>query len=290
MELSQLKIFKTVADHGSISRAATQLHCVPSNITNRIKSLERELGVTLFNKKGRGLVISTAGEILLDYANQIILLSQEASRSLTPNSEPKGLLKIGSIESAAARRLPKLLMKCRQHYPNLQIQLTIAQWPELIDAVINHNLDGAIIANDYPHADLSYTKISEETLVVVSPSTSGSFATQDEVAKECIYMWPLGCPYRKALETWLTQSTVPYKITTIRSYGTIISFIKAGLGISVMPESLFRQVENNPNITGHYVPSFSAVKNHIVWNKNSGPHRLRNIFLEILNLSDNRTP
>lgn len=286
MELSQLKIFKTVADCGSIRRAATQLHCVPSNITNRIKSLERELGVTLFNKKGRGLVISTAGEILLDYANQIILLSQEASRSLTPNSEPKGLLKIGSIESAAAGRLPKIFMKCRQHYPNLQIQLTIAQWPELIDAVMNHDIDLAIIANAYPHANLTYTEFSEETLVLVSPSTKGPFVTQQEVVKECIYMWPLGCPYRKALEAWLAHSTAPYKITTVGSYGTIISCIKAGLGISVMPESLFLQFKNDQDINGHYVSTFPAIMNHIVWNKNSGTHRLRTIFLELVNLND----
>lgn len=65
MELSQLRMFKTVCDTGSIARAAEVLHCVPSNITARLKSLERELGTPLFFREGRGLRVSPAGEVFL---------------------------------------------------------------------------------------------------------------------------------------------------------------------------------------------------------------------------------
>ncbi|PPA01372.1 LysR family transcriptional regulator, partial [Pseudomonas sp. MWU12-2312b] len=62
MELSQIRMFKTVAELGSIARAAEMLHCVPSNITARIKALEAELGVALFLREGRGLRISPSGQ------------------------------------------------------------------------------------------------------------------------------------------------------------------------------------------------------------------------------------
>ncbi len=65
MELTQLKMVQAVARSGSIARAAEQLHCVPSNITNRLKQLESELGTALFTRIGRGLKISPAGEIFL---------------------------------------------------------------------------------------------------------------------------------------------------------------------------------------------------------------------------------
>ena len=67
MELSQLKMFKVIVEQGSIVKASRVLHCVPSNITNRIKLLEQELGVDLFIRKGRGLIISPLGELFLGY-------------------------------------------------------------------------------------------------------------------------------------------------------------------------------------------------------------------------------
>ena len=86
MEFSQLKMFKMVADLGSIARAAEQLHCVPSNVTTRIKLLEEELGEKLFIRKGRGLIISPAGVVFLDYTNRILSLCQEAKRRARLNS------------------------------------------------------------------------------------------------------------------------------------------------------------------------------------------------------------
>jgi len=124
MELSQLTMFKVVAEQGSIIRASELLHCVPSNITNRIKLLEKELGVSLFIRKGRGLVISPSGELFLGYTTKILSLCQEARRALDPGSLPSGILKIGAIESSATGRLPRLLSKYHQNYPAVQMQLS----------------------------------------------------------------------------------------------------------------------------------------------------------------------
>lgn len=88
---SQLAMFKAVADQGSIVRASELLHCVPSNITNRIKILENELGVSLFIRKG-GLIISPSGRLFLSYANKILSLCQESQRALDPTAAPSGNL------------------------------------------------------------------------------------------------------------------------------------------------------------------------------------------------------
>ena len=78
MELSQLRMVKAVAECGSIALAAEQLHCVPSNITTRIKQLESELGTALFTRAGRGLRISAAGQVFLGYSEQILALVDQA--------------------------------------------------------------------------------------------------------------------------------------------------------------------------------------------------------------------
>jgi DNA-binding transcriptional LysR family regulator len=110
MELAQIRMFKTVAELGSIARAAEVL-CVPSNITARIKSLEAELGVALFLREGRGLRISPSGQTFLAYASKILALTAEAKRAVDPAAEPFGPLRIGAIESSATGRLPRLLAK-----------------------------------------------------------------------------------------------------------------------------------------------------------------------------------
>ena len=97
MELSQLKMFKVIVEQGSIVKASRVLHCVPSNITNRIKLLEQELGVDLFIRKGRGLIISPSGELFLGYVNKILAVCQEARRALDPEAPPAGVLKISCL-------------------------------------------------------------------------------------------------------------------------------------------------------------------------------------------------
>ena len=146
MELSQLRMFKKIADIGSIARAAEQLHCVPSNITTRIKNLEEELGELLFIRKGRGLVLSPSGVIFLEYTNKILTLCDEAKRSISSESPPTGQLSIGVIESSATSRLPRLLSQYHRSYPEVKIEFSTDTWNNLENKVVKHEIDGAIIA------------------------------------------------------------------------------------------------------------------------------------------------
>ncbi|MGO4612330.1 LysR family transcriptional regulator, partial [Variovorax sp. 2RAF20] len=76
-----------------------------------LKSLERELGTPLFFRDGRGLRITPAGEVFLEYATKILCLADEARRAVAPTNTPGGPLRIGAIESSATGRLPRLLAK-----------------------------------------------------------------------------------------------------------------------------------------------------------------------------------
>lgn len=105
MDITQLKMFQTVVECGTMAKASLQLHCVPSNITARIKQLEEELGTPLFYREGKSLKLSPSGEIFLNYCHQILALCDEAKRSIHPDAPPSGPLKIGAIESSATTRL-----------------------------------------------------------------------------------------------------------------------------------------------------------------------------------------
>ena len=82
MDLTELRIFKAVAEQGGILRAASTLNRVQSNVTTRVKRLEARLGTRLFNREGRRLVLSAEGKILLDYAERLLRLSSEAQAAV----------------------------------------------------------------------------------------------------------------------------------------------------------------------------------------------------------------
>lgn len=282
MDLSQLKMFKTVAEQGSIAKASEILHCVPSNISNRIKLLETELGVSLFIRKGRGLVITPSGEILLEYASKILTNCQEARRALEPSSEPRGILRIGAIESAATGRLPRVLSKFHQNYPAVQVQFSTGTWKRLVSDVAAHKLDCAIIATKDEHPDITYVNAHKESLVLIASPVMGKISCPQDLKGKCIYMWPQGCPYRQALEHWLNQHQVAVNIISIASYGTILGCVSSGAGVSLMPAGFFEQFKRTGNISGYTFSELLPVQNYFIKNSRIDPHQGRDAFETLL--------
>jgi DNA-binding transcriptional LysR family regulator len=115
IELDALQIFKAVVDFGGVTRAAAHLHRVPSNVTTRLKQLEEGLGTKLFHRHSRKLLLSSEGNLLLAFAEQLLRLSAEAELVLR-SGKPRGKLRIGTLESTAATRLPPVL--ARYHRAN----------------------------------------------------------------------------------------------------------------------------------------------------------------------------
>ena len=117
MESGDLRIFQCVAQEGNLTKAASKLGYVQSNVTARIRHLEAEVGTKLFIRHNRGMTLSPAGEMLMSYADKIIGLLNDASNALQATSAPSGPLRIGSTQTAAAVRLPELLQNIIGNIP-----------------------------------------------------------------------------------------------------------------------------------------------------------------------------
>src|ERR1044071_741195 len=115
MELSDLRIFQAVVRAGGVTRAAAQLHRVQSNITTRVRQLEENLGAELFLREGKRMQLTPAGMVLLDYADRLLALAHEAREALAAR-KPRGLLRLGAMESTAAIRLPAPLSDYHRRY------------------------------------------------------------------------------------------------------------------------------------------------------------------------------
>lgn len=251
MESGDLRIFQCVAREGNLTRAAARLGYVQSNVTARIRHLEAEVNTPLFIRHNRGMTLSPAGEMLLTYADKIIGLLNDASKALQAANTPSGPLQIGSIQTAAAVRLPRLLAKYYSQYPDVALALASGHSQTLIDQVIGYELEGAFIGCTCDHPDIKSVDVFDEELFIVSAPVLSA----DELERKPILVYSLGCSYRKILEDWMLLRGVHRPV--ILEFGTleaIISGVTSGMGISLLPEIVIHQQVENGLLRKHSLP------------------------------------
>ena len=235
MEISHLKVFQAVTKAGSVSSAAQKLHCVQSNVTARIKSLENEVGVKLFYRKPRGMIVTPAGRILLDYAKQILHLEKEAKKALLGDEKIQGQLLLGAFESVSAVRLPIFLAKYHRLYPEVNLSLITGTSTELNQKVLDYEIDGAFVTDEYRVSDIKWTEVFREELVLVYPSGKESPET---AARKGVLVFPRPCAYRERLEQWFQKKGIALnQKMELGSTDGMIECVAAGMGVSILPFS-----------------------------------------------------
>src|ERR1700757_3287389 len=168
VELTDLLTFSAVARNGGITRAAEELNTVQSNVTQRVKALEAEIGTALFERHSRGMTLTGAGRRLLPYAQRMAALSREAVLAARDDGVPKGPLAIGSMETTAAVRLPPLLSRFHKIFPAVPLTLPTGPTVALVNAVLDGSLDGAFVSGPIDHPDLVAEPAFKEELVLVT--------------------------------------------------------------------------------------------------------------------------
>src|ERR1700755_27577 len=168
VELIDLLTFSAVARNGGITRAAEELNTVQSNVTQRVKALEAEIGTVLFERHSRGMTLTGAGRRLLPYAQRMAPLPREAMLAARDDGEPKGPLAIGSMETTAAVRLPPLLANFHRRFPGVRLSLRTATTADLVGGGLGRTFDGAFVAGPIEHAELLSTIAFREELVLVT--------------------------------------------------------------------------------------------------------------------------
>src|SRR6478735_4420253 len=234
MELSDLVVFRTVVNAGGVTRAANQLHRVQSNVTTRVKNLEDELGVALFIREGRRMQLTPAGNVLLGYAERIIALAAEAKVALR-DSGPRGVLRLGAMESTAAVRLPAPLSRLQSRHRDLAIELHTGDPVRLIGDVLAGTLEAALVAEPVSDPRLESMPVYAEELVLVTRSGHPAIRAPRDVAPRTLLAFHPGCPHRKRLEDWFDRANVmPERIVEMSSYHAILGCAAVGMGTALL--------------------------------------------------------
>src|SRR5260370_18521399 len=255
MDPSDLATLSTVARLGGITRAADELNPVQSNVTQRIKALEAEIGTALFERHSRGMALTGAGRRLLPYAQRMVVLSREAVLAARDDGEPKGPLAIGSMETTAAVRLPSLLADVHRRFPAVRLTLRTAPTADLVAAVLDGALDGAFVAGPIDHAELTAVTAFKEELMLVTARRWTSLAALRAGTPESgptALVFRTGCTYRQRLQPVFSEfgwpSAARFELGTLDG---MIGCVAADMGVTLLPRAVVERNDQNGNISIH---------------------------------------
>jgi DNA-binding transcriptional LysR family regulator len=255
MDASDLKVFEAVARHGGISRAAKELHTVPSNVTTRIQSLEQELGTALFERHARGVSLTQAGHRLLPYAAEIRDVLDRARRAATDDGTPAGPLVIGTLETTVAMRLPRIVSAFASAWPNVDLSLRAGTSIESVMRVLDRELDGAFVAGPLDHPDLAQETMFREELVIATAPSVTTLHDLGRTGTLKILVLRVGCSYRQRLETLLAaRGIADVRPMEFGSLDAIIGCVAAGIGITLLPRAVMMSAARAGEVALHELP------------------------------------
>ena len=260
LDLDALHIFRTVAQLGGITKAATKLNRVQSNVTTRVKQLEERLGTQLFQRHARKLTLTPEGKVLLGYADELLRLSHEAQAAVRSGT-PRGAFRIGTLESTAATRLPPLLSKYHRAYPDVQMELATGTSGALVARVLAFELEAAFVAEPFTADGLDMQHAFDEELVLIAPRSARETRT--------LIAFPAGCSYRRRLEEWLgKESFVAASVMEFASYHAIIACVAAGTGMAIVPRSVLAIAGARKQLKVRKLPPETArARTLLIWRK-----------------------
>jgi DNA-binding transcriptional LysR family regulator len=239
MDFIYLQTFCEVSKWENFTRAAEALGYAQSSVTTQIQKLEEQYGVVLFERAGRKMRPTQAGEVLLPYARQILALQAEAKTQLS--EQQTGTLTIGTIETLAAFYLPPILQKFRERYPKITLALHPGNEASIMRAVKEGYCDlGLILDRLSTDPELVCLSLRKETFAIIvrpdSPYCQLSEITVQDLAHAHLILTEEGCTYRAFLLHTLRQSHIPHNI--VCGFGSIEAIkqcVRYGLGIAFLP-------------------------------------------------------
>jgi DNA-binding transcriptional LysR family regulator len=254
MELYQLRSFAAVAEDLHVGRAAARLHLAQPTLSRQIASLERDLGVELFTRAHRRMRLTTAGEVFLAHAREILRRSDSARRDARRAAQGElGTLRLGFVQSATYDQLPRLVRRFRSAFPDVHVEATFMTTLQQIVALRNGQLDAGLLRPQQPAdttgtagiAGLELLSLAHDPMVAVVPAGhrlarngNGSPAISlAALADESFVLYTKesrSTGYDLILDACRQAGFTPNVVQHAMDAPTIVAMVAAGLGVSVL--------------------------------------------------------
>ena len=237
----QLQIFSVAASHLSFARAAEKLHLTHAAISLQIKQLEDVCGTQLFDRIGKKVFLTEAGDILLDHARQILQSLKDADESLMALKGLKGGRVTIAVTSTAEYFAPGLLAEFRKAQADVRVRLLVDNREEVSRMLISNEVDLAIMGRPPADMEAEATTFAPHPFVIVAgadhPLVGRTALTLDDIAQETMIVREAGSGTRLAMEGFFREHAIEPNIDMeMGSNEAIKQAVVAGLGISFISQ------------------------------------------------------
>lgn len=246
MDFRQLEVFLAIVKFKSFSKAAEHLYLTQPTVSNHLFNLERDLDTVLINRSrsNKDISLTKAGELLYDYAVNIVNLRENAKFKL---GEFKGKI-VGNIEIASSTVpgqyiIPEIICEFNKIYPDVTFTICHYDSSQVVKGIISGDIDFGIVGAKISHNQLKYVNLMDDELVVVTPynyfdKNKNAKITLEDLLKEKLILREKGSGTRKIIEKNLKQKNIEINklqvVAYIESTEAIKQCIKKGLGISIL--------------------------------------------------------
>ncbi|HUP68833.1 MAG TPA: LysR substrate-binding domain-containing protein [Acidimicrobiales bacterium] len=248
MTFNQLRTFVEVASVGSVIDAARNLVVSPPAVSAAVGAIERELGVELVERAGRGLVITPAGVVFARYARQVLALLETGKAATAEALDPeRGQLRLAAVTTAGEHVVPRFLASFRDRHPEAGVTLEVGNRDRVWEALEHHQADLAVGGRP-PGGGRFVTLATRPNVLVLVASGSGTPAVRDveveTVADSVVLLREEGSGTRGTAKELLDELGIDPRTLTLGSNGAIRESVQVGLGITLISrDAVVRELE-----------------------------------------------
>ena len=289
MELRQLEMFLALAEELHFTRAAAQVNCAQSNVTTRIRALEAELGVQLFDRLAKRVILTDAGKRIRPLVERALSTIGDIREVVGQDRAPAGGLLIGASESMLTYRLPRVLATFRKKFPNVDLSFLPHTHDGLLDSTRSGSLDVAISMVDSIESDrLHKLRLCDERLIFIvgpkDPLATRKRIGAKDLAGQPFLVTETGCAYRKQLFQSLARLSVsPAKIIEFSSVEAIKQCVSLGLGVALLPQVVVAEGLARKLLKPlRWANEDTRIATYVVWNKDKWVSPALRAFIDVV--------
>jgi DNA-binding transcriptional LysR family regulator len=240
LNLHHLRIFSAVAEHGGFSRAAAMLRLSQPAVSKSVQELEREVGLSLFDRAGRAPRLTDAGEALVARAHELFGVERVAEEELAAlRGLERGTLRVGASTTVATYFLPPLLARFHEQHPGVKLRVLSANTRAIAHRLLEGRLDIALVEGPVSHDRISAEPWREDELVIIAPAAHRLVRKRrvvaSDLASEPFILREPGSGTRDVAEAELAKHGVhPSAAMQLGSTEAIKQAVAAGLGLAVV--------------------------------------------------------
>jgi len=267
--LPDLVVFLEVVRAGSFTRAAERLHTVQSNVTARIKQLERITGAKLLQRDAHGIRPTPAGEATLALALRADVILQDLRLTFAQAApRPPGRLRIGSIETTAASHLPAVVARFASRHPGVEISVETGSSAALLQQLKAGELDAVFVSRAPGLTGFREIPAFVDELTIVAPAGIRSVAALLAAGKSPVkvLVQRLGCSYTERLLAYLAlKSPRGHHLRQLGTLEGVLGFVEVGAGIAAMPRAFATAAAGRRKLKFLPLPAkFSRLRTYVV--------------------------